>query len=334
MNLRNYAKTFRSLVPLFLTLSLVASTSLAFGRDDKSDSELESNVPLPEVRGPKRSVAVADFGTTTIFDNQYGLTNVGGGLAGLLATALVESDRFIVVERGRLSSVLAEQELAAAGMLHNDGQAAIGELLGAQYLLQGEITEFSEEAKGRGFSLGIGSGDRRVGLSPRKRTGVVGIDVRVINTSTGQIVEAFTVREEITARAMALILEDGNVSMGHDNFSETPLGQAARAAVDEVVRQFATAAASEAWQATVVDYDQYGIAINAGSESGVDVGDTFQIQRVTKVLTDPNTGRVLGKRAFQVGEITIQHVENGIAFGKYEPTIDLPARRGDIVTTF
>lgn len=300
--------------------------------NDATEAERILTKPLSRIKGPKRSVAVAFFGATTTFSNEYGLSDVGGGLAALLSTALVESGQFVVVERTRLSSVLMEQELAASEMLQAEGAPEVGELLGAQYLVMGEVTEFTENAKRSAFSIGVGNGDRRIALAPGKREGKVAIDVRVVNTSTGEVVEAFHVSEKVKARAFSVTLEQDDVSLGHSQLANTALGQAARAAINAVAQTFAKAAAKEPWRGAVVDYDQLGIAINAGQDAGVRVGDAFLVQRIAKVLTDPTTGRVLGKRAYNVGEIKIFQVEGELAYGEYIPQTNIAPQRGDVVT--
>lgn len=327
-SLRNYL-TGSLLSVALLTISAAGASAQ---EAESADAERILTKQLPRITGPKRSVAVAFFGSTTTFSNEYGLSDVGGGLAALLSTALVESEQFVVVERTRLSSVMMEQELAAANMLRAEGAPEVGQLLGAQYLVMGEVTEFTEEAKRSAFSIGVGNGDRRLALAPGKREGKVSIDVRVVNTSTGEVVNAFHVSETVKARAFAVSLEQDNISLGHSQLANTALGQAARAAINAVAQEFALTAAGEPWRGAVVDYDQYGIAINAGLESGVKVGDAFQVRRIAKVLTDPTTGRVLGRRAYDVGEIKIIQVESELAFGEYFPQTNIAPQRGDVVT--
>jgi len=328
----NSFRIYLTAILFTVALLMIPAASVIADDNDAAEEERILTKQLPRITGPKRSVAVAFFGSTTNFANEYGLSDVGGGLAALLSTALVESGQFTVVERTRLSSVMMEQELAASNMLKADGAPEVGQLLGAQYLVMGEVTEFTEEAKRSAFSIGIGNGDRRLALAPGKREGKVAIDVRVVNASTGEVVKAFHVSEKVKARAFSVTLEQDDISLGHSQLANTALGQAARAAINEVAQKFATTAAKEPWRGAVVDYDQYGIAINAGRKSGVKVGDAFQVRRIAKILTDPATGRVLGKRAYNVGEIKIMQIEDHLAFGEYIPETNIAPQRGDVVT--
>jgi hypothetical protein len=81
----------------------------------------------------------------------------------------------------------------------------------------------------------------------------------------------------------------------------------------------------------VVDFEAGEVAINAGSNSGVRVGDAFAIKRITRVLTDPETGRVLGKRSANIGQIRVFAVEQGLAFGRFEAWMETDPQRGDLV---
>jgi len=304
----------------------------ALARDKRVERGAESAPkPRPALAGPRRSVAVGPFTVKSDFQHGYGSTDVGGGLAAMLTTALVESRSFVVVERNQLSSVFSEQELAAGGMVNAAGGAVPAELIGARYVILGHLTEFGEAERGGGFGLGV-SGSIPFGLGRRKSVGAVGIDVRVVDTTTGQTVTAFHVREEIVSRALDADVELEGVSLGQDSFQRTPLGKAARAALEQAVRRFADEIASEPWSGSVVDFADGEVAINAGAEAGVEIGDTFAVYRLSQVLTDPSTGRVLGARKQAIGSVVVESVEANVAFGGFLPEQGVPPQRGDLVT--
>ncbi len=312
-----------------LLIGCAVPDALAKNRHEPAAEEKAE--PLAAIAGPKRSVAVGPFTAKSDFQLRYGSTDVGGGLAAMLSTSLVECGRFIVVERNQLSSVFSEQELAASGMVNAAGGATPAELIGAQYVILGHLTEFGEAERGGGFGIGI-AGSRSLGLGPRKQVGSVGIDVRVVDTTTGQAVTAFHVREEIVARAIKVDLEIEEMSLGGDKFKKTPLGQAVRAAIEQVVRRFAGEIAGAPWSGSVVDFSEGEVAINAGATAGVRVGDTFAVHRVSQVLTDPGTGQVLGARKQPIGSVVIESVDANVAFGGFMPAHNSAPQRGDVVT--
>ena len=299
--------------------------------DESAAADTLLTAPIPAVDGPKRTVAVAPFGVTSNFAAEYGFTDVGGGMAAMLATALVESSQFLVVERAQLSTVLAEQELGVNAMTTPESAVQPGSLLGAQLLIVGEVTEFSDADKGRGFGLGLSLGQKQLGLSPQSKTGTVGLDVRVIDTSSGRIVAVFQVREKLKSRAVAMNIGYKGRSAGISDFLRTPIGQAARSAINQVVQQFAVVAASQPWSGSVVDVEDQTLVINAGADSGVKVGDRFTIRRVAKVLTDPASGRVLGRRTEIMGFATVEEVGDALAYAQYSPAFGSTAARGDLV---
>ncbi len=278
------------------------------------------------IAGPKRTVAVAAFLAKTDFLEQYGEVDVGGGLAAMLASALVESGQFIVVERAGLGAVLAEQELVAGGTAPPEDGAGSGRLTGAQLLIIGSVTEFSQAAKGKSFGIGVGG----LGLSPRSQTGTVGMDVRVIDSVTSEVVSSYAVRESVKSRSVDLSFTDGGIDLSHSNFQETPIGHAARKAIGAAVQRFAEEAARHPWTGQVVEYDEGVVAINAGASSGIRVGESFDVFRVVKMLTDPATGRVIGRRQQTLGTVVVAEVDESVAFGSFQGEA-APPQRGDII---
>src|SRR5262249_17588613 len=67
---------------------------------------------------------------------------IGEGLTGMLTSELFKTGRFIMVERSALTDIVKEQELGQTGLVQKETAAKVGELLGAQLLVAGAITEF------------------------------------------------------------------------------------------------------------------------------------------------------------------------------------------------
>jgi curli biogenesis system outer membrane secretion channel CsgG len=283
--------------------------------------------PVRPIPGPKRTVAVSRFASKSDFNLHYGLSDVGGGLSALLTAALVESGQFIVVERETLSDVLAEQNLVASGLVKDGTAASPGALLGAGLLVKGAVTDFSESAAGGGFGVSVAG----VGVGLKSRAATVGLDIQIIDTTTSQVIASYHVVEKITAKAVAVDVARGGVDMGFTKFIETPIGQAARKAITAAVERFAAEAASRQWTGQVVAFDSGEVVINAGQTSGIKVGDTFQIERASAPLTDPTTGRVLGRRKTSLGRLVVTGVDAELAFATYQPVAAEQPQRGDLV---
>jgi curli biogenesis system outer membrane secretion channel CsgG len=285
---------------------------------------------IPTIPGPKRTVTVGKFDAIGAFTARYGDWDIGGGLSAMLTTALVDSGKFIVVERANLSQILTEQELSGSGVAL--GGPKLGQLSGVQMLIYGSVTEFGVEDEGGGFGIGIaGSGFLSSALGIRGSSGSVAMDIRLVDTTTGQVVESHTVKEPIKSTGVDVSFGYEGLSMGGDKFWKTPLGEASRRAINRVVHVVALRAAQTPWTGRVVDFDGQEMFINAGTGSGLQTGDQFMIERVAKKLTDPETGALLSVRKVEIGSLQLTGVEDKVAFGTYTPIAETKPQRGDLV---
>ena len=93
--------------------------------------------PLHAAKEPKKRVAITAFeneAKSSVLD----LGGIGGGMAEKLAAVLMETDKFVVLERRALEDVLKEQNLKKKAPV-NPIQAA--RLTSAQALIRGVITD-------------------------------------------------------------------------------------------------------------------------------------------------------------------------------------------------
>jgi curli biogenesis system outer membrane secretion channel CsgG len=285
------------------------------------------DAPIRAIPGPKRTVAVSRFASNTDFNNHYGLSDIGGGLADLLSSALVESGQFIVVERPTLSDVLSEQKLAGSGLVVQEGAARAGNLIGASLLVKGAVTEFSLTAGGGGFGVGVAG----FGLGVKSQKASIGLDIQVIDSTTGQVLSSFPIRETVSSKSVGIDVSKHGVSTGYSQFFATSIGQAARRAITKAVERFADDAARQAWTGRVVAFEGGEVVINAGVNSGIQVGDSFVVERASQLFTDPSTGRVLGQRKVRLGRVVVSAVDSEIAFGSFQPINTAAPMRGDLI---
>ena len=279
--------------------------------------------PLPDIKGPKRTVAVGKFDAIGAFTENYGDWDIGGGLAAMLTSALVESGRFIVLERAELGQVINEQELKAGGVTNPDTGPQLGKVTGVQLLVYGAVTEFGAEDEGGGISIGGsggGLGNLLSGaLSSQSSSGKVAMDVRVVDTTTGEIIEVHRVSEKVSSSGFDLSLGYRGISLGGNKFWKTPLGEATRSAINRTVRHIAVDAQGRPWTGQVIEFDGNELYINAGQRAGLNAGDMFMIERVVKTFTDPSSGQVLGTRRKELGVLQLTGVEQKLAFGSFSP---------------
>ncbi|TDQ82911.1 curli biogenesis system outer membrane secretion channel CsgG [Dongia mobilis] len=292
---------------------------------------------VAEISGPKRVVAVARFDAAGSFTAVYGNWDVGGGLEAMLITALLESKRFIVVERAQIQPILAEQQMKASGVTSPTTGPGVGNITGVHAFIIGSVTSFGVDESGGGFSLGAGGSGGLLGgvvggLSQQSQSGKVTIDVRYVNATTSQIMQTVTISEEIENTSWDLSAGYKGMSIGTNQFYKTPLGEATRRAITRAVQQLATEVGKVPWSGLVVDYDGAELYVNAGKSSGLKVGDRMKIEQIAKTLTDPATGEVLSVKKQTLGMVTLTSVEERISSGKFAPTDLIKPQRGDLVT--
>ena len=171
-------------------------------------------------------VAVAEFKNET--NAGWWSGGVGSDLAGLLSNELSNTGSFKVVEREKLQSVMEEQNLMASGRAKLSEAAQIGKLTGAQYLVMGTVTSFESNTghNGGGFSFG------GVSIGGKSSTAYIAIDIRVVDTSTGDVEYSRTVEGTAKSGGSSVGLSGFMGASGNlENEKNTPTGKAIRAAV-------------------------------------------------------------------------------------------------------
>lgn len=151
-------------------------------------------VKLLPYDGPKARIAVARFADKTA----KGYGSIGDGLATMFVTALVNSDRYIVLERDIIDEIIAEQDLVTAGRASVLTGAPTGEIEGAELLVIGAVTEFEPNKFGIGGGIiGLGTligsallheqnSNMPVGAAAYTESHIA-IDVRLVEAATSRV---------------------------------------------------------------------------------------------------------------------------------------------------
>jgi curli biogenesis system outer membrane secretion channel CsgG len=140
------------------------------------------------------TVAVPEFKNTVTPQTWWWQGPVATDLAAALANELQSTGTLQVVERRNLNAVLSEQELTELGIVRKaPGAATKGRMTGARYLVLGTITAYDSnvEEKTTGSTFGLlGFGKSQQALETKD---YVAIDIRVVDSTTGEVVGARTV---------------------------------------------------------------------------------------------------------------------------------------------
>ena len=152
------------IVPL---LALVAGCCCFGGRTrqermapEKPDIATGANVFVASMPSPVRVVAVMPFQAETEL--------IGRATSDLFVTEILRAGRYELVERGQLSRVLNEAEVALSGISESEA-VALGNMLGADGVIIGTVDEYGAIAqRGRNYP-------------------VVGLSVRLIDCESGRV---------------------------------------------------------------------------------------------------------------------------------------------------
>lgn len=152
----------------FISFALLLSGCCCFGgrvrqerrTPEKPDITTGANVFVASMPSPIRVVAVMPFQAETEL--------IGRATSDLFVTELLRAGRYELVERGQLSRVLNEAEVALSGISESEA-VALGNMLGADGVIIGTVDEYGSIAeRGRNYP-------------------VVGLSVRLIDCESGRV---------------------------------------------------------------------------------------------------------------------------------------------------
>ncbi|UCD90433.1 MAG: hypothetical protein JSW04_03055 [Desulfobacterales bacterium] len=251
----------------------------------------------------KDRVAVMDFDNKA----QYGGWRVGHGASDILTTELAKTGRFSVMERGKLASIMKEQDLGASGRFDPSTAARIGKIIGVEYIITGAVTEYGQSASGGGGG----------GVHVGKKGYHASVDVRMVNATTGEIVfadSASASKSSVDVRVFGF--------GGGEKFNEKKASAVMRAAIQEIAAKITSKPltstgkpAAASGPVLVADVDGNTISLNMGTNAGLKVGQQVTISRKGKVIKDPQTGKVLKIKYKKIGTIKLTEVEEAYSEG-------------------
>ena len=175
----------------------------------------------------KPSLGVLEFQNTTAAAWWGG--GVGWELSGMLTNELANTKAFSLVERNKLESVIQEQNLAASGRVADKG-AEIGKLIGAQYLVDATVSAYEHNVQNTGGGISFGG----LSVGGKKDEAYMAVDLRVIDSTTGEIAYVRTVEARSGGLGLSLGAYKGGFGGNLANESKTPAGKAIRAVIVEI----------------------------------------------------------------------------------------------------
>lgn len=331
----------RITVALFIAAVLSPSYAADCDPDFDSDSDCEHDISglasrnkngqldYPSYHGPKQVVAVLPFANRV--KNVYGSWQLGEGMSEILVTELVRSGRFLVVERESIRNIISEQELGLSGLVRKGTAVKTGQMSGAQFYIKGAITEFNDQAGGGGITLGFKGGE----VGGKTRTAYVGIDVRIVDNTTGQIYASYNASASARSTGASLSTNLSNFGdlykLGASGFNSTALGVATRKAVQKIMSFILAESKNIPWQGSIIKAGSK-VYLNRGNTAGVKNGDRLSVYSKGEALIDPETGFNLGSDERLICSVLIVQSRPKFSIARMTPNCQGQGiKRGDIV---
>jgi curli biogenesis system outer membrane secretion channel CsgG len=153
--------------------------------------------------------------------------SVASELQDMLASELVSTRAFTVLERKEIDAVLGEQDLSASDRVSAKTKVQMKKLKGAQYLIAATVSAYEENTSGKKGGIRF----KGVSLGGGKNKAYIAVDLKVIDTETGEIVDARTIEASAKGSALGAGLSLRNFSVGGESYKKTPTGKAIRACI-------------------------------------------------------------------------------------------------------
>lgn len=233
----------------------------------------------------KRKVAIARFSNETTYAKGifYDKANdpLGKQAVDILSSKLASSGKFILLERQDMEKI--EQELKIAG---NDAQQKVG----ADYLIIGSITEFGRK----------NVGDVSVFSRSKTQTVQAGVNIRLVDVSTGQIIYSEESKGEAETTNKTVM------GLGKQtDYDATLSDKAISAAISKLVENIINNCMDRPWKSYFLAHDENGILISGGKNQGIKIGDIYDVVEKGRSVKNPQTGMMIELPGKTVGKIKI-----------------------------
>ena len=255
----------------------------------------------------KKTIAVAPLGVSASvggYDSYGNTMDVSMDITDMLTTALVQTNKYQVIERDQIDKILKEQNgQTPNGTVITGSTLAPFHNIGAQLLIMGTVTECGVKTSNGVVVVGSVQGYHGV------LTGRVAVDLRIVNVSSGEVIIADHAVAEQKAHAgeVDASVHGEPVKLGEGNGSDlTLIGKVKREAVMKCVKLITDAIMKVRWEGYVVKVNSTNdIFMKPGTVGGVKPGMQFDIYSKGEDVIDPQTGQSLGSKDVVIGQVKI-----------------------------
>lgn len=271
---------------VYLILSIIFLTSCATIEKTQITKIKEkskfSKTLAEKKRTLKRKVAIARFTNESKYGQSFFLDSdndrIGKQAVDILSSKLVQTEKFILLERADLDKIKKELQMGDYKPLQNM----------ADYLIVGSVTEFGRKNQGK---VGIFSRTKR-------QIAFTKVHVRLIEVSTGKILYS----EEGQGESFT---ESGSIfGIGERAGYDSSLNdKALESAINNLASNIIENLLDQPWKSFILGHDNGMIIIAGGKSQNINIGDKFKVIKLGKKVKNPQTNmeiRLPGKKIAEI----------------------------------
>jgi len=154
-------------------------------------------------------------------------STVANELSDMLASELASTKAFQVLERKEIDAAIYEQDLSQTDRISSATKVKLGKMKGANYLVAATVSAYEEQTRETGGGVRVGP----VSLGGKRDKTYIAVDLKIIDTETGEIVDTRTIEAEAKGTAIGAGLNLRGFSLSGADAQKTPAGKAIRACV-------------------------------------------------------------------------------------------------------
>jgi curli biogenesis system outer membrane secretion channel CsgG len=216
----------------------------------------------------KRKVAIGRFSNETNYGrsllNDDELDRIGKQASDMLASRLVKSGQFIVLERPDLTKVQREQALGGGAGL-----------VGADTLIMGSVTEFGRSVGGKTGFLS----------STKEQVAKAKVDIRLVDVKTSHAYFSATGAGEAST-------ETGEIAGfgSRSEYDATLNDRAIAAAISDVIDRLVSRLADRPWRTDILEVKGTQVFVSGGKSQGLKPGDELAVMEAGQTVKSAQSG--------------------------------------------
>lgn len=273
--------------------------------------------------GQKATMAIRGFEATPAVRNAAqaagtlnALDQIIQGAEGQLESELQRSQKFDVVARGDLKTILKEQDLADSGLVNqlDPNTAKSLQLAGARYVAILTVDGFQDITDRTTLQKQLGPTQ-----AERRSIQLSGV-VQVYDTTSGRMLSSAPLK--IDRNQLAEIIP------GVER-SGSPTQAVLATVASSLASESAASISGAIFPAKVLAYTFGQVTFNRTASSGVAPGQIWEVMHAGEALVDPDTGATLGSEEVTVGWARV--TDAGDRFSKAQAIVDNGITKGAVM---